>query len=234
MGVLNIFKRPDLPTPNEPTTTSNPDIRYLELVLRKWLDSPQRNEQLLAEKYYDGDHDILQRKRMVMNAEGTLTPVENLPNNRLVDNQYRKLVDQKTNYVLGKPLTIATEKEEYLKLLGEVFSKKVHRTLRVLAQHAVDGGIAWLYPYYDEEGNFKIAEFPAYEICPIWKDKAHTELDCGMRYYPEEVFLDNGGTKLIFHVDLFTNHGITHFLYQGGSLVPCDLPHTDYLFVELE
>ena len=232
MGVLNIFKRPDLPTPNEPTTTSNPDIRYLELVLRKWLDSPQRNEQLLAEKYYDGDHDILQRKRMVMNAEGTLTPVENLPNNRLVDNQYRKLVDQKTNYVLGKPITIATEKEEYLKLLGEVFSKKLHRTLRVLAQHAVDGGIAWLYPYYDEEGNFKIAEFPAYEICPIWKDKAHTELDCGMRYYPEEVFLDNGGTKLVFHVDLFTNHGITHFLYQGGSLVPCDLPHTDYLFVD--
>ena len=125
MGVFNIFKHPDLPTPNEPTTTSNPDIRYLELVLRKWLDSPQRNEQLLAEKYYDGDHDILQRKRMVMNAEGTLTPVENLPNNRLVDNQYRKLVDQKTNYVLGKPITIATEKEEYLKLLSEVFSKKV-------------------------------------------------------------------------------------------------------------
>ena len=225
-----MFKHPDLPTPNTPTT-SNPDIRYLEMVLRKWLDSPQRKEQLLAEKYYDGDHDILQRKRTVMNAEGGLSEVNNLPNNRLVDNQYRKLVDQKTNYVLGKPLTIATEKDEYLKLLMKVFTKRLNRRLRTLAQHSVDGGIAWLYPYYNEKGDFKIEVFPAHEICPIWKDKAHTELECGMRYYPEEVFDEKGGTQLIFHVDLYTTQGITHFRYQGGSLISEENPHSDYLYV---
>lgn len=232
MGVLNIFKRPDLPKPSSESTNSNPDIRYLEMVLRKWLDSPERKEQLLAEKYYDGDHDILRRERMVINAEGTLSPVKNLPNNRLVDNQYRKLVDQKTNYVLGKPLTIATEKDDYLKLLSKVFNKRLNRRLRVLAQYAVDGGIAWLYPYYDEEGNFKVAEFPAHEICPVWKDKAHTELECGMRYYVEEIFNANGGTELLYHVDLFTTQGITHFRYHGGSLLPEENPHSDYLYVD--
>ena len=230
MGVFNLFKQPDLPKPNSPNS-SNPDIRYLEFILRKWLDSPTRKEQLLAEKYYDGDHDILKRKRMVMNAEGTLTPVENLPNNRLVDNQYKKLVDQKTNYVLGKPLTIATESDEYLKEFGKVINSKVHRQLRVLAQYAVDGGIAWLYPYYDEDSNFKIAVFPSYEICPVWKDKAHTELECAMRYYSEEVFDKKGGVTLVFNVDLFTTHGITHFRYQGGSLIPKDNAHSDYLYV---
>lgn len=155
----------------------------MEKILRKWLDSPERAEQLLAEKYYNGDQDILRRERMVINADGVLTPVHNLPNNRLVDNQYRKLVDQKTNYVLGKPLTIATSKDEYLELLNEVFDKKMHRKLRVLAQFAVDGGIAYLYPYYDAVGEFKIAIFPAHEICPIWKDKLHSELEMAMRYY---------------------------------------------------
>jgi SPP1 family phage portal protein len=164
------------------------------------LESREREEQLLAEKYYHGHHDILERKRMVMNAQGTLSPVENLPNNKLVDNQYRKLVDQKTNYVLGKPLTIATEEDEYLKLLTKVFSKRVHRKLRTLAQYAVDGGIAWLYPYYDEVGAFKLAVFPSYEICAVWKDKAHTELSCAMRYYEEDVFDENGGIKKIKHV----------------------------------
>ena len=229
MGLFDKFKQQDLPKP--PNSNSNPDIKYLELVLRKWLDSPLRKEQLQAEDYYNGNHDILERKRMVMNAEGGLSPVENLPNNKLVDNQYKKLVDQKTNYVLGKPLTIATAKDEYLKQLGKVFSKTVHRNLRVLAQYAVNGGIAWLYPYYDENSKYKIAVFPAYEICPIWKDKAHTELEAAMRYYPEEVFNDNGGTTLIYHVDLFTIHGITHFRYQGGSLIPADNPHSDYLYV---
>ena len=228
MGLFdfNIFKQQELPKP--PNSNSNSDIKYLEKILDKWLKSPIRDEQLLAEKYYDGDHDILRRQRMVINSEGTLSPVENLPNNRLVDNQYRKLVDQKTNYVLGKPLSIATSNETYLEELGKVFNRKVHRQLRVLAQYAVDGGIAWLYPYYDEVGNFKFMVFPAYEICPIWKDKAHTELESVMRYYPEEVFDDNGGIRLIYHVDLFTLQGITHFIRQGGSLIPAANPHSDY------
>ena len=227
MGIFNKFKQQDLP--KSVPDSSNPDIKYLEKVLRKWLDSPLRKEQLLAEKYYDGDHDILKRERKVMNADGTLSPVFNLPNNKLVDNQYKKLVDQKTNYVLGKPLTIATSKDEYLSELSKIFTSKVHRQLRVLAQYAVDGGIAWLYPYYDENGKFRLAVFPSYEICPIWKDKGHTELECAMRYYTEEVLDEKGGWKLLYHVDLFTTHGIIHFNYQGASLIPSDNPHTDYM-----
>ena len=227
MGVFNIFKRPDLPKPN----SSNSDIRYLEMVLRKWLDSPIRQEQLLAEKYYDGDHDILRREKKVIGADGNPVTITNVANNKLVDNQYRKLVDQKTNYVLGKPLTLATSKDEYLELLSKVFTKSVHRQLRVLAQYSVDGGISWLYPYYNENGEFKLMVFPSYEICPIWKDKSHTELECAMRYYPEEIFDDNGGTTLVYHVDLLTTHGITHFRYQGASLMPEEVPHTDYLYL---
>jgi len=229
LGVFNLFKQPDLPKPNSESTNS--DIRYLELVLNKWLKSPQRDEQLLAEKYYDGHHDILERQKKVIGADGQLTTINNVANNKLIDNQYRKLVDQKTNYVLGKPITIATSKDEYLKLLHSVFGKKVHRQLRTLAQYAVDGGIAWLYPYYDAESNFKLMVFPAYEICPVWKDKAHTELECVMRYYTEETFDNKGNTILIHHVDLFTTHGITHFVYQSGKLIPAETPHSDYLYV---
>lgn len=227
MGLFNRFKQPDLPKPD---SNSNSDIRYLELVLKEWLDSPIREEQLQAEKYYDGDHDILQREKKVIGADGNLITINNVANNKLVDNQYRKLVDQKTNYVLGKPLTLATSKDEYLQLLNKVFTKKLHRKLRVLAQYAVDGGIAWLYPY-PQDGEFKVSVFPAYEICPIWKDKAHTELESAMRYYSEEVFDNKGAKKLIYHVDLFTTHGITHFRYHGAKLIPAENPHSDYLYV---
>lgn len=229
MGVFNIFKQQDLPKPH---SNSNSDVRYFEAILRKWLDSSLRQEQLLAEKYYDGDHDILRREKKVIGADGNLITINNVANNKLVDNQYRKLVDQKTNYVLGKPITIATESDDYLELLTKVFTKKVHRKLRVLAQYSVDGGIAWLYPYYDSNGDFKLAVFPSHEICPVWKDKGHTELECAMRYYPEEVFDNKGGVTLIYHVDLYTTQGITHFRYQGASLIPEENPHSDYMYMD--
>lgn len=230
MSIFNAFKQKELPKQDAPVS-SNSDVRYLEVVLRKWLDSPLRKEQLLAEKYYDGEHDILQRERKVIGADGNLTTIHNVPNNKLVDNQYKKLVDQKTNYVLGKPLTIATYKDEYLELLNTVFSKKVHRQLRRLAQYAVDGGIAWLYPYYDEEHNFKLSVFPSHEICPIWKDKGHTELESALRYYCEDVYTPKGGVETIHRVDLYTDTGITHFRYQGSSLILDENPHDDYLYV---
>ncbi len=229
--MFNMFKQPDLPTPDT-SSSSNPNIRYLEIVLKQWLDGPAREEQLLGESYYDGDHDILYRVKKVIGADGNLIPIENVANNKLVDNQYRKLVDQKTNYVLGKPISIAAENDEYLKQLTKVFSKKVHRQLRTLAQYAVDGGVAWLYPYYNERGEFKFDVFPAYEICPIWKDKAHTELEYVMRYYPEDVYdTKKGGIKQIYHVDVYTTDGIHHFVYHGGRLTPAKNDHSDYFKV---
>ena len=232
MSVFNIFKRPDLPRPTNSAEKPNSDLIYLETVLRKWLNSPIREEQLLAEKYYDGHHDILERQKQVIGADGKKVPIDNVVNNKLVDNQYRKLVDQKTNYVLGKPITLSTAQIEYLNELYAVFNKDMHRKLRVLAQYAIDGGIAWLYPHYNENGEFKIAVFPSYEICPIWKDKLHTELECVMRYYSEEVYEPNGNVKPIHHVDVFTTTGIIHFLYQGGKLMIDKNPHTDYLYVD--
>ena len=229
MGIFNwaTNKAIDLPTPQP-----NSDIRKLEVVLRAWLDSPQRKEQLLAEQYYLGNQDILQREKKVIGADGKLTTIDNVATNRIVDNMYAKLVNQKTSYCLGKPITIATANNDYLKLLTKIFNRKNHRTFRELAQFAVNEGIAYLYPYYNEDGEFKFGVFPAHEICPIWKDKRHHELEAAMRYYPEEVFDNNGGVSLIYHVDLFTTYGITHFLYRGGSLVLDDSPHTDYMYVE--
>lgn len=229
MGILNwnSNKAIDLPTPQP-----NSDIHKLEVVLRAWLDSPQRKEQLLAEQYYLGNQDILKREKKVIGADGNLTSINNVTINRIVDNVYAKLVNQKTSYCLGKPITIATSDDDYLKLLTKIFNKRNHRTLRELAQFAVNEGIAYIYPYYNADGEFKFAVFPAHEICPIWRDKRHHELESAMRYYPEEVFDNNGGVTMVYHVDLFTTYGITHFRYQGGSLMIDEQAHTDYMYVE--
>lgn len=229
MAFFNWFnnKAIDLPSPQP-----NSDIHKLEVILRTWLASPQRKEQLLAEQYYLGNQEILKREKKVIGADGNLTTIDNVVNNKIVDNVYAKLVNQKTSYCLGKPLLIDTEDDEYLKLLTKVFNKKNHRTLRELAQFAVNEGIAYIYPYYNEDGEFKFAIFPAHEICPIWKDKRHHELEAAMRYYPEDVFTANGDVEQVYHVDLFTTQGITHFRYQGASLIIDGDAHTDYMYVE--
>lgn len=203
------------------------------MLVSNWLNSKERKEMLTAKRYFEGYHDILQRERTVINENGGLSPVHNLPNNRLIDNQYRKLVEQKTNYALGKPMTIATSSDNYLQELNKIFNKKLLRQIRVLGEEAVNGGIAWLYPYYGADGEFKIKVFPSYEVLPIWTDNSHTELAKAIRVYGDSELLENGTTKEITVVEVYSENGIDRYIKDGNSFnLHPTLPHINYMRID--
>ena len=108
------------------------DEQYIVNEIRQFMVSQRRKEMIDGEKYYAGKHDILSRQRTVIGENGELEAVNNLPNNRIVDNQYKKMVDQKNNYLLGQPFTIQCDNEVYQKLLKLIFNKKFQRLLKRL------------------------------------------------------------------------------------------------------
>ena len=63
--------------------------------------------------YYRGKHDILHKKRTAIGENGELITLDNLPNSRIVDNQFRKMVDQKANYLVGQPFVIRSDNQEF-------------------------------------------------------------------------------------------------------------------------
>ena len=81
--------------------------QFFAAELKSWLGSRRRKQQLDGTRYYEGHHDILHRHREIIGVDGQLEIVENLPNNQVVDNQFAKMVDQKTNYLVGKPVTVS-------------------------------------------------------------------------------------------------------------------------------
>ena len=77
------------------------ELEFYARELTDWETSPERREMIDGDRYYTGDHDILKRQRTAIGPDGKLIVIENLPNNRIVDNQYAKHVDQKANYLLS-------------------------------------------------------------------------------------------------------------------------------------
>ena len=75
--------------------TSMTDKQFLEKEIAKWLASPIRKLQFDAKRYYEGNHDILYRKRMVYNEKGELEENDKLVNNRIVDNQFAIAVNKR-------------------------------------------------------------------------------------------------------------------------------------------
>lgn len=194
------------------------DKEFLEKEIAKWKNSPQRIMQIKGHLYYDNEHDILTRKRTMIGEGGKLEEVENLPNNRIIDNQYAKLVNQKTNYLLGQPFALDGENELYIELLKKVFNKRFMKTLKNAGKGLLNSGIAWLYPYYNEAGEFAFRLFPGYEILPFWKDNEHTILDYAVRLY---LVVGYEGTNpvVIEKVEVYDLDGVHNFILDGGSLV---------------
>lgn len=215
--------------------TGMTENQFFAAEIKEWKNSQRRKDQVIGDLYYEGQHDILQRQRTIIGENGQLQVVTNLPNNRLIDNQYALMVDQKTNYLVGKPFTLNCQDKGYTDALGKVFNKRFYRLLKYVCEDALNGGIGWLYPYYNEAGELSFKHFPAYDILPFWADDDHTILDCAIRYYTQEVW--NGYQKeKVEKVEIFKADGIYRYIYQNDMLI-ADVEageHENYFMVEEE
>ena len=215
--------------------TGMTELQFFAAEIKEWKDSIRRRDQLTGDMYYLGKHDILNRQRTIIGADGKLQVVNNLPNNRIVNNQYALMVDQKTNYLVGKPFTMNCENKAYVDLLSKVFNRRFQRLLKYVCEDALNGGIGWMYPYYDDKGRLNFKHFPAYDILPFWADDDHTILDCAIRYYTQEVW--NGYQKeKVEKVEIFKADGIYRYIYQNDMLI-ADVEageHENYFMVEEE
>ena len=195
------------------------DKEFLEKEISRWKVSPQRMAQIKAFMYFNGDHDILKRKRTVIGEKGEREEITNLPNNKTVYNLYGKLVIQKTNYLLGKPFVLQGENREYINALKEIFDKDFMRILKNAGKAALNGGIAWLYVYFENENKLCFRLFPAYEILPFWKDNDHTEAEAVLRLYQVEEY-DGKNPTLTEKAELYTLNGVQRFILKNGKLLP--------------
>lgn len=194
------------------------DRDILEREIAAWKMSDKRRMQIKGFAYFGGRHDICGRSRTGIGRDGKLETLENVPNNRLVNNQFGKLVTQKTNYLLGKPFAMEGGDTEYIRRLRGIFDKRFLRLLKNLGKAMLCGGIAWLYPYCGEDGSLTFRMFPGYEILPFWHDSAHTQLERAVRVYLREAF---EGNKYVLRekVEVYSAAGVQCLALKNGRLV---------------
>ena len=219
---MPLFKRPREDETASRMIKKGAPLSVYEIYAREltaWEFSKKRGEMLDGMRYYAGDHDILRRRRTAIGAGGESICAENLPNTRIVDNQYARHADIKTNYLLGKPVTVKSESDRFSKALSETLDADFMRTLREAALLSLNCGIAWLFPFIDGEGRLRFRLFSGAEIMPLWRDEAHKTLDAAVRLYFTEQY-SAGEKRRIKKADIFTPGGVQTCVFSEGTLYP--------------
>lgn len=189
-------------------------LKKEELV--KYIDAKISEFQLKKEemqesiRYYNYEQDILLKKRWTIGKEGKMQSIENLPNARIIDNQYKKAVDQKVNYLFSQLPSIKCDDEKYQELVQDLYDSRFLRTLNKIALESYLCGISWLY-ISNDNGELSMTKMDSTEIIPIWQDRNHESLDAIIRVYQTEEYKD-GNIKMIDKVALYTKDDVRIYL----------------------
>lgn len=182
--------------------------------INKFEFSSKRLEMLKSSDYFEGLHDILLKKRTAIGRNGELKEIPNLPNNKLIDNQYRKMVIQKKNYLVGKPFILDCDNKTYMNELTDIFNKHFYKVLNQVVEDSIVEGIGWMYVGYNEVGDLRFNRIKNHEIIPIWADKEHETLKGAIRFY----YTNENDEKVYRNIEIYTLDGIYYCNDKMGVL----------------
>ena len=159
---------------------------YIKTALQN--DEKRKIEMIRSLEYYQKIQEILNKKRYTIGEGGFLVEVKNLPNAKIVDNQFAKAVDQKNNYLLSNaPVIKCKQDENYQELIQSYFQGQFMRTLNKIGLESIIAGISWLYVYPNEKGDqLKYKKVDTTKITPCWSDKEEESLDALIYEYSQQ------------------------------------------------
>jgi SPP1 family phage portal protein len=194
------------------------DLQIIEDELSTFNASEEREWMIDGDAYYRCQNDIEDRVILRRMADGTFEEDDIKANNKLAHGFMKNLVDEKISYLLSQDYTLKGEDAKLVDKVKGVLGKKFGYTLNKLGYEASNKGIAWLQPYVDGNGQFKMMMIPSEQCCPIWLDNDHTEMLGMIRYYVIQTY--EGTTRIDeTKVEWWTKEGVQYYTYgiYGGS-----------------
>lgn len=204
------------------------ESHILRELLREDKNSEKKKRMEEGERYFRGEHDILQKdfRRSPVSETGRdgeeriqmfFNP--NRSNHHCVNPFHHTLVTQKAAYLVGREPTISVRgarNEGLERALTEVTDEGFNQMLHRWLVGASNKGVEYLHVYYDEEGAFRYCIVPAEEIIPVYDEVYQQEIREIIRFY-EIKLLDNGKEKSRRRVEWWTAENVTYYTEDGNG-----------------
>ncbi|MEG7378921.1 phage portal protein [Bacillus subtilis] len=194
------------------TSDTLPDTTVIQKMIDK--HKLERDRMLEGVAYYLNQADIKKRMRYFY-EDGVRKIDTEKPNNRISHSWHKLLVQQKVQYLVGKPITFNADDSKFLQLVNDFVNEDFDDCIQELLKNASNKGREWLHPFVDEEGEFDFIRIPAEEVIPVYDTTKKRKLLYAIRYYDVKNIDDEFTRK----VELYTDEQIFYYVEYNGALV---------------
>lgn len=157
------------------------------------------------ERYFMGEHDILQRTRP-----------DNKPNNQIVNSFPRLITKTAVNYFIGVPVAYQSSDESMMDSLQDIFDdnqENSHNTK--LATDASIYGQSYELLYIDEHSEIKFDRLSPQETFMIYDNTIKMNTLAGVRFYTKYNYLTEEES---LHVEVYTDDYIYYYKQDDDNL----------------
>lgn len=177
--------------------------------------SRKKKQARLGQRYYDGEHDILDYRIYYINKEGKLVEDLTKSNIRIPHPFFHEISEQEVSYILSGGVEFRTDDEELKKRLKAYFGDDFIGELKEVILDSVVRGFGYIYWYRDAKGRTRFQHADSLGIVEV-KDGAadDTVNDYIIRYYPVEV--KDGKTAI--RIEVWDKDMTWYYLQSGGSV----------------
>ena len=141
-------------------------------IISDFKNSQSYKDMLVGERYFKGTNDIIYRSFHYTTTEGEIMD-RYRANNKVSDNFFKIITEQKVNYVVGNEVIIQNSKP-YL---------DVNEEIDYLCEEACMKAVGWLHVYIDEIGELKQVVIPSEQVIPRYTPTLKKELMQVIRFY---------------------------------------------------
>lgn len=159
------------------------EAEIIRSLIEEDVDTLQKADMYDGVNYYRGYNDIIKKDFREYFVDGKKMLDYNKSNEHIVNNFQKKLTDQEVGYILGKPVTIATDDEVLQEKVLDLLGEKRHDVLSEWAKGAINKGYETLHPFRDEDGAFDYAVMPGQEVIFITDTSYQKKVLNVLRYY---------------------------------------------------
>lgn len=177
--------------------------------------------------YYNSDNVIItERKKYYWDYENGVSCEDySKANNRIPHGYHKEIVDQATNYLVGKRFDVLYDEEitdEVALLLDGVMFKdnELHiKTSEYLGEMQLKH-YGWWYVFQDEDGSFRFEKIDTEELTAIYDTTIDNNITAMIREYSEMQYNDKTDDfEYITYVAVYSNKEVTIFtLNKSGKL----------------
>lgn len=181
--------------------------------------SERKRQARVGQKYYDGEHDIMNYKLFYYDADGEVQEDKTRSNIKISHPFFTEIVDQQAQYMLNGDAFVKSDIPQLQSELDKVFNDDFTSELTETITSTIVNGFGYMYCYKDTKDNFRFENADSMGVVEVRAKDTDDHCKYVIYWYVDK---NTKAQKTIKRIQVWDDQQIWFYVQEDGGTISLD------------